>query len=1080
MIAKIIEFSAKNKFFVILCTVVACLGAWQAVRLMPLDAIPDLSDTQVIIYSRWDRSPDVIEDQVTYPIVTALLGAPHVKAIRASTDFGYSYIYVIFSEGTDIYWARSRVVEYLSKITPSLPQGVRTELGPDATGVGWVYQYALIDKTGQNDLSQLRSYQDWSLRYQLQAVPGVAEVATFGGFHFQYQIHVDPDKLRTYGITISEVIDQIRASNNQTGGRTLEISGFEFMVRGNGYIKSKEDIETIVLRADANGTPVLVKNIADVTAAGDMRRGLSDLDGEGDSVGGVVVMRSGENALRVIEQVKQKIRQIEPTLPKGMQIVQTYDRSDLILKAISTLKRQLIEEMIIVSLVILVFLWHFPSAVVPIITIPIAVLLSFIPMFFFGMTSNIMSLAGIAISIGVLVDGAIIEVENAYKKLEHWHSEGRKGDYHQVRLDALKEVGPSVFFSLLVVAVAFLPIFALVDQAGRLFKPLALSKTFAMMIAAGLALTLDPALRMLFTRADGFSFKPVWARRIADTLLVGHYRPEEKHPISRRLFKIYEPVTRFCLKHPRRIIASAVLIFLLSVPFYFKLGSEFMPPLNEGVILYMPMTPPGISVTEAQKLLQLQDKILKTFPEVERVHGKAGRAETSTDPAPLSMMETVVVLKPQNQWRKVSRWYSKMPEWMQEPFRHVWPDRIRYEDLVNEMDQKLRLPGVSNAWTMPIKNRIDMLSTGMRTPVGVKIFGPDLNEIERIGLEIENTLKPLKGVRSAFSERAAGGYFVDVDFDRQALARYGITMEDAQKTFSAAVGGEEVTTLINGRERHPILVRYARDFREDVESLKKVLIPTSLGAQIPLAEVADVHLTQGPSMIRDENGQLAGYVYIDVAARDIGGFVHEAKEVVKKSVTLPAGYTVTWSGQYENMLSVRDRLRVILPVTFFVIVLLLFFNTKSWVKTGIVLLSVPFSLVGAILFMYALGYHLSVASWVGMIALMGLDAEMAVFMLLYLDLSYNDAVKAGKMNSRQDLEEAVVHGAVRRIRPKMMTVLAAMLGLLPILWSMGTGADVMKRIAAPMIGGLVTSFIMELLVYPPIYFLWKGKKLKGK
>lgn len=1072
MIERIIEFSAKNKIFVLAATAIAVAFAFQAMKNVPLDAIPDLSDTQVIVYSRWDRSPDIVEDQVTYPIVSALLGAPKVKDIRAFSDFGFSYVYVIFEDGTDIYWARSRVLEYLNKILPNLPEGVKTELGPDATGVGWVYQYALVDKSGKMSLSDLRSYQDWTLRYQLQSVHGVAEIASIGGFQKEYQVIVDPEKLAARRMDVMDVAEAVKRSNAEMGGRLLEVSGFEHMVRFRGYAKSKEDIENAVV-GPGNKEDVRVKDLATVAVGPQIRRGLSDLDGEGNTVGGIVIMRSGENALNVIERVEERIQELKPYLPKGVEIIETYDRSDLILRSIATLKRQLIEELIIVSIIILIFLWHIPSAIVPIVTIPVAVILAFIPMSLMGITSNIMSLAGIAISIGVLVDGAIVEVENAYKKLEEWQAGGRKGDYHAVRLEALKEVGPSVFFSLLVIAVAFLPIFALVSQEGRLFKPLAISKNLAMGIAAILAITLDPALRMLFTRMDPFRFRPRWLAKTANAVLVGKYYPEERHPISRTLHRVYEPAVKFTLRHPKTTIIAAMLLFLSCIPVYFKLGSEFMPPLNEGTILYMPTTLPGISVAESEKLLQAQDKILKTFPEVERVHGKAGRAETSTDPAPLSMMETIVVLKPEHEWRHVKRWYSGLPEFLHEPFRHIWSDRISYDDLVNEMDSALRFPGSTNAWTMPIKNRIDMLSTGIKTPVGVKIYGKDLKEIERIGLEIENSLRGVPGVRSVFAERVTGGYFLDFELNRERLAQYDLSVQDVEATLAAAIGGEEVSTTIEGRERYPIQVRYGREYRDTPEALKAMLIRTPSGQTVSVEAIADVKLTQGPSMIRDENGSLAGYVYVDVAGRDVGSFVKEAKKIVAEKARVPEGYAILWSGQYENMERVKKRLAVVVPGTLLLIVMLLFLNTKSWVKTGIVLLAVPFSLIGAVWFLYLLGYNVSIATWVGMIALMGLDAETGVFMLLYLDISYKDAVKAGKMKTRKDLEDAVIHGAVKRIRPKMMTVMAAMIGLLPIMWSMGAGADVMKRIAAPMIGGLLTSFIMELLVYPPIYELWK-------
>ena len=1053
MIGKIIEFSARNKFIVIFFAIAAIVGAVYCIKNMPLDAIPDLSDTQVIIYSKWDRSPDIIESQVTYPIVTAMLGAPKVKAIRGFSDFGFSYVYVIFQDGTDIYWARSRTLEYLSKILPKLPQGVETEMGPDATSVGWVYQYALVDKSGNNSLADLRSFQDWYLRYWLQSVPGVAEVATVGGFQKQYQVNINPNALLAYKIPLTKVVEAVRQSNNEVGARLLEMSGTEYMIRAKGYIKSPQDLENTVIGASDSGIPILIKNVASVILGPDIRRGVADLDGQGDAVGGIIIMRQGENALNLIERVKAKIEEIKPSLPKGVEVVTTYDRSELINRAIDTLKHQLIEEMIIVSLVILLFLWHFPSAIIPIVTIPIAVVLSFIPMYGIKLTSNIMSLSGIAISIGVLVDGAIVEVENAYKKLQLWDSGGRIGDFHQIRLNALKEVGPSVFFSLLVIAVAFLPVFTLVDQEGRLFKPLAYSKNLAMAIAAILAITLDSAIRMLFTRMDYRHFKPKWLSDLYNSITVGKYYPEEKHPVSKLLFAIYEPACNFVLEHRKATIISALILLVLTVPVYFKLGSEFMPPLNEGTILYMPTTLPGISVTEAAKLLQTQDKILTSFPEVQRVFGKAGRAGTSTDPAPFSMMETTVVLKDKKYWRAGLTW----------------------EKLIDEMNQKMQIPGTTNAWTMPIKARIDMLSTGIRTPVGIKIYGPDLNQIEKIGIQIEQIVKPLRGTRSAYAERVSGGYFVDFTLKRMELARYGLSIQDAQEIIMSAIGGETVTTTIEGTERYSVNVRYARDFRDDIEKLQRVLVPTMSGAQIPLAQLADINVTLGPSMIRDENGMLAGYVYVDTAESDIGGFVARAKNAIHQKLQLPAGYSLQWSGQFENMIRVKQRLKVIVPLTLLIIFILLYMNTKSAVKTCIILLAVPFSLIGAIWLLYFLNYNISIAVWVGMIALMGLDAETGVFMLLFLDLSYNDMVARGKMKTFADLKEAIIHGAVKRIRPKMMTVMAMFMGLIPIMWSMGTGADVMKRIAAPMIGGLVTSFILELLVYPPLYAIWKWR-----
>ena len=1075
MVERLIEVCAREKYIVLMITAaVVALGIW-ALYNQPIDAIPDLSDTQVIIYSKWDRSPDLIEDQVTYPITTALLGAPKVKAIRGFSDFGFSYVYIIFEDGTDIYWARSRVLEYLSKVTSSLPPGVKTEIGPDATGVGWIFQYALVDESGKHSLADLRSFQDWNLRFALQSVPGVAEVASVGGFQSQYQITVDRTRLASYNIPIMMVAEAVRNSNVEVGGRLMEFAGREFMVRGRGYVKKVEDLEQVVLKTDERGTPILVRDVARVERGPELRRGIADLDGRGDVVGGIVVMRHNENADKVIRRVKEKLAELQPSLPAGVKVVTTYDRSELIESAIETLKHELVVEVIIVSFVILLFLWHIPSAIIPIVTIPVSVLLAFIPMYWMGLNSNIMSLAGIAISIGVLVDGAIVEVENAYKKLELWIEGGRVGDFHAVRLQALKEVGPSVFFSLLVIAVAFLPVFTLVDQEGRLFKPLAFTKNFAMAIAAILAVTLDPAMRMLFARMEFFRFRPRWLAWITNQVLVGKYYKEERHPISRFLFKIYEPPARLVLKHPKTTIAVASLLVATTVPVYFRLGSEFMPPLNEGTILYMPITLPGISVAQAQVILQHQDEMLKAFPEVERVFGKAGRADTSTDPAPFSMIETTIILKPQSEWRAKQQWYSSSaPEWLQKLLlRRIWPDRISWEDLIAEMDQKVRIPGVTNSWTMPIKARIDMLTTGVRTPIGIKVFGADLAEIQKIGAQLETLLAQLPETRSVFAERVAGGYFVDFDLKRDQLARYGLSVADAQNVVMSAIGGENVTTTIEGRARYPVNVRYARELRDNLERLGQVLVPTPSGAQIPIVQIADIKRVNGPSMIRDENGMLAGYVFVDLATSDIGGYVERAKNLVREKLRLPTGYSLVWSGQYENMLRVRERLKIVVPVTLVLIFALLYMNTKSVTKASIVMLAVPFSLIGAVWLMYLLNYNISIAAWVGMIALMGLDAETGVFMLLFLDLSYSEAKRKGLLKNKPELIEAIIHGAVKRVRPKMMTVSAAFMGLMPIMWSIGTGSDMMKRVVAPMVGGLATSFVLELLVYPCIYLLWK-------
>ena len=1075
MINRIIEFSANNKIIVFILIAAAVMGGLYSMRSVPLDALPDLSDTQVIVYSRWDRSPDIMEDQVTYPIVTAMLGAPKVKDVRGFSDFGFSYVYIIFDEGTDIYWARSRTLEYLSNVLPRLPQGVKTELGPDATGIGWVFQYALVDTTGKQSLADLRSYQDWYLRYYLKSVPGVAEVAPLGGFVRQYQVNVDPNKLQAFNIPIQKVVDAVRSGNNDVGGRLVEFTGAEYMVRGRGYAQSTEDLAKIVLANNESGVPVRIADIGEVTLGPDIRRGVADWNGTGDTVAGIVVMRQGENALEVIDRVKQKLHDIEPGLPPGVKILTAYDRSELILRSIENLKHTLTEELVIVAIVILIFLWHVPSAVIPIITIPIAVIISFIPMKMMGLTSNIMSLGGIAIAVGAMVDAAIVVVEQTHKKLEEWERTGRKEDYHWVVVNAVKEVAGPSFFALLVIAVSFLPVLTLEAQEGRLFKPLAYTKTFSMIIAAVLAITLDPAMRLIFTHMKNFEFRPRWLARVTNAVLVGKIHSEENHPISRILIRLYEPVCAWSLRWKWLVIGSAVALVILTIPVFEKIGSEFMPPLDEGSLLYMPSTLPGISVTQAQQLLQVQDRIIKQFPEVNTVLGKAGRAETSTDPAPFSMMETVIVLKPVEQWRKVDTWYSSWaPDWSRGIFRRFTPDHISTEQLIEEMNQALKLPGTSNAWTMPIKGRVDMLTTGVRTPVGIKIYGADIKKIEELGTQLEAMLPKVQGTRSVFSERTSGGYFLDFKWNRDELARYGLSIDMAQDVIMSAIGGENVTTTIEGRERYPVNVRYMRDFRSDPDKLARVLIPVMDGkTQVPLAQLADIKTVSGPGMLRDENGMLNGYVYVDVAGRDIGSYVNEAKELVRKNLKIQPGYSLAWSGQYEAMQRVREKLTVVLPLTLFLIIMLLYINTKSMTKTLIIILAVPFSAVGAIWLLYFLGYNMSIGVWVGLIALLGVDAETAVFMLLYLDLAHDQAKAEGRLRSLRDLQDVILHGAVKRIRPKFMTVAVMFMGLVPIMWSVGTGADVMRRIAAPMIGGIFTSFILELVVYPAIYEVWK-------
>jgi len=1077
MIHRIIAWSARNPVLVFLLTSAAVLAGWSARRGIPLDAIPDLSETQVIIASRWDRSPDIMEDQVTYPIVTAMLGAPRVKDVRGISDFGASYVYVIFEEGTDLYWARSRTVEYLARALPRLPEGVKAELGPDATGLGWVFQYALVDTTGAHNLAELRSIQDWYLRYHLSSVPGVAEVATVGGFVRQYQIDLDPTRLQALGIPIAKAVAAVRSSNNDVGGRLIELGGREYMVRGRGYLHSVADLEKIAIGSGRDGVPVRVGDVGTVSLGPDMRRGAADLDGKGQAVCGIVVMRQGENALRVIDRVKAKLSDVARGLPAGVKIVTAYDRSELILGTIDNLKWTLCEELAVVALVTVIFLWHFPSAAIPILTIPIAVIVSFVPMRLAGMTANAMSLGGIAIAVGAMVDAGIVVVEQTHKKLERWQKGDRRQDARDVIVQAMQEVAGPGFYSLLVIAVAFLPVLALEAQEGKLFKPLAVTKSFAILAAATLAITLDPALRVVLTRVTRFAFRPAWLSRVTNALLVGRIHEEERHPVSRLLIRLYAPVVRGSLERRWAVICAAFALILITIPVYRRLGSEFMPTLDEGSILFMPSTMPGISLNEARRLLQAQDRALASFPEVARVTGKAGRADTATDPAPPSMMETVVLLKPKSEWPKIPTWYSGAPAWLLPALRHITPDHESTEELIARMDEALHVPGVANAWTMPIRGRIEMLTTGIRTPVGVKVSGADPAVIQEIGQRVEAVLRRVPGTRNAFAERTGGGYFLDVKFKRDELARYGLTVADAGTVVANAIGGENITTVLAGRERYPVNVRYPRDERSSIADVDGLAVPSMGGQSVPLRDVAEIGMTDGPAMLRDENGLLTGYVYADVAGSDIGRYVARAKALVDAQVELPPGYALTWSGSYEAIARVRERLKTMLPLTALLIVLLLYWNTRSLARTAIVLLAVPFSAVGGIWLLSALGYNMSVAVWVGLIALMGVDAETGVFMLLYLDLAWQERQRSGRMRSREDLRQAILDGAAHRIRPKFMTVAAMLAGLVPIMWSNGSGADVMKRIAAPMIGGLVTSFVLELAVYPAIYDLWKGRQL---
>jgi Cu(I)/Ag(I) efflux system membrane protein CusA/SilA len=1089
MIQKIIEYSARNKFIIFLIIGFLTLWGYFSLKTTPLDALPDLSDTQVIIYTDWQgRSPDLVEDQITYPIVSTLLAAPKVQAVRGYSYLGSSFIYVIFDEGTDIYWARSRVLEYLQSIRSKIPAGVNPILGPDATSLGWGFEYALVDHTGKHNLAQLRSLQDYNLKLAIESVPGVSQVGSIGGFVKQYQITIDPVKLQAYNIPINKVIEAVQRSNKDVEGRVLDFSGFEYMIRGRGYIKSLKDLENIPVNTNGYGTPVYLKDIADIQLGPEIRRGTVDLNGEGETSGGIVIVRFGQNVLDVIERVKEKIKNdIEPSLPKGVHVVTTYDRSDLIHRSVDTLKEEIIKLTVAVSVVCLVFLWHFPSALVVILTLPVAIIMSFILMSKLGVTSNIMSLSGIAIAIGAMVDASIIMVENAHKKLEDWEAaklhlqnpetadvSEREKDEHlakmnrmDVVIEAAKEVGPSLFFSLLVITVGFLPIFTLEAQAGRLFKPLAYTKTFAMLFSSFLAITLTPVLMTLFIR--------------------GKILPEEKNPVGLILHKLYEPVVKFSLKFKKTVIFVALLLMAITAYPFSQLGTEFMPPLYEGTMFYMPVTAPGISIGEASKLLQLQDKIIKKIPEVISVFGKAGRAETPTDPAPLEMFETVINLKPEKEWRK----------------------GLTPEMLTDELNDALTIPGVSNSFTMPIKARIDMLATGIRTPVGIKIMGPNLEIIQELGIKIENSLKDIKGTRSVYAERVNTGYFLDVKVNRQEAARYGLTVDDVQDIVQSTIGGMNLTTTIEGRERYPVNVRYMRDFRSDLDSLKRVLVPVTVQnqespqgipsfnypeyggnisgypsqgnvtAQVPLGQLADINFVQGPTSIKSEAALPTAYVYVDVSGRDIGGYVKEAKEKIA-SLGIPEGYRLQWSGEYEYLVKTQEKLKLVIPLTAFIIFVLIFLNTKSWVKTMIVFLAVPFSLVGSFWLLYLLNYNMSIAVWVGIIALAGLDAETGVVMLLYLDLAHDEWKRKGLLNNVSDLKDAIMHGAVKRIRPKIMTVSVILAGLVPIMFSTGAGSDVMKRIAAPMVGGVITSTILELIIYPAIYMIWRGREFKNE
>lgn len=1045
MIERTIDWCSANRFLLFAGVLVLVLaGVWSLDRI-PLDALPDISDVQVIIHTQWmGQPPNLIEDQVTYPIVTAMLAAPHVKAVRAQTMPSDSYVFVVFEDGTDIYWARSRVLEYLQQIAGKLPAGVNPAIGPDATGAGWVYEYALVDKSHLHSLADLRSLQDWNVRYALETVPGVSEVATIGGFVKQYQVKLDPNRLLALKVPLETVIDKIRDSNGEVGGRVLEMSGADYMIRGLGYVHSVADLEEISV-ATNNGTPVLIRDLGVVSLGPDLREGAAEWNGDGETVGGIVVMRYGQNALTVIDGVKQKLAQIRKTLPAGVEIVAGYDRSGLIQESINTLKRDLLEEAIIVSLVIIVFLFHLRSALIPILALPIAVIATFIPMYYLQISSNIMSLGGLALAIGVLVDASIVMVENGYRHLsEAQHEASQKGesvsepDRQRILLSAAKQVGRPIFFSLIIIIVSFLPVFLLESQEGRMFRPLAYTKSFAIAFSSVLAITVVPVLMVLFIRGK-------------------RLRPEENNPISRFFQAIYLPVIRWCLRHRALTIAANVIFLLLTIPLLFKIGSQFMPPLYEGSSLYMPTALPGISITSAVNLMQKQDQIIRTFPEVESVFGTVGRSDSATDNAPLDMYDTTIMLKPLDQWRK----------------------GMTYDQLVAEMDDRLHFPGLSNSWTMPVENRLDMELTGIKTPVGLKIQGPDVNRIQQIGSQIEEILGPVAGTRGIFAERVSQGFYINVDVDRAVAARYGLTVGDVQRAVSSGMGGENIATTVEGRERYSINVRYLADYRNDLNALRRILIMTPTGAQIPLGEIARISLGPGPSMIRDEDGLLTGYVYVDLATSDYGSYVNNAQRVLDRQLHLPAGYTLKWSGEYEFQLRARKRLTLILPIVFVLIFVLLYMLFQSATEAIVLILPTVYAMTGGLLLQYMMGFNFSVAVWVGYIALFGIAVETGVVMVIYLHEALNRHIAAGAL-THEEIELAVIEGAVQRLRPKLMTVAVVMLSLAPILWETGIGSDVMKPIAAPIVGGMITSTMHVLILVPVFFAIMKEREFKKK
>ncbi len=1034
MIDRVIAWSLENRFLVLLATAAVIGGGIWAMMTTPLDAIPDLSDVQVIVQTDFrEQAPDIVEDQITYPVASEMLKVPGARVVRGFSFFGLSLVYVIFEDGTDIYWARSRVLEYLNGIRQQLPQGVEPVLGPDATGVGWVFEYVL--ESDSLDLAELRTLQDWYIRYQLTAVSGVSEVASLGGFVRQYQVEVDPERLRAFGIPVTRVAQAIGAHNIDIGARVLEMGGREYMIRGLGYLKGTEDIRNVAVGATPNGTPIRVADVATVQVGPAPRRGAADLDGRGEVVAGIVVMRFGADALKTIEAVKERVEEINRGLPPGTHLRTAYDRSDLIHRAIETLRDKLLEESLIVAAVAVIFLLHFRSALVAIVTLPLGILISFIVMRWIGVNANIMSLGGIAIAIGAMVDGAIVMIENMHKHLER--AEPGTSRWEIVSASA-RQVGPPLFFSLLIITFSFLPVFALEQQEGRLFKPLAYTKTFAMAGSAFLAITLVPVLM-------GY-------------LIRGRIRPEARNPVNRVLRTLYRPVIGFATRRPWIVVGAAALVLAATVLPWQRLGSEFMPPLHEGSVLFMPTTVPGVSIAQAREIMRYQDSVLASFPEVETVLGKAGRAETATDPAPLDMFETTITLRPKEEWRP----------------------GLTYEELIAEMDQEVRMPGVTNAWTMPIKGRIDMLATGVRTPVGIKVFGPDLDSLQAIGQRVERIVREVPGTRSAFAERGVSGYYVDIDVDRIEASRYGLNVGDIHKAIMATVGGMTASITVEGRERYEVNVRYPRELRDDPEKLREVLIPAMSGAQIPLGQVASVSVLQGPMAVKTEDAFPVTTIFVDIGERDVGGYVEEAKRLVSDRLTLPAGYTLVWSGQYEFMERVAERMRIVVPVTLGIIFLLLYLNFRGVAESLIVMLALPFSLVGGIWFLWLLGYNTSVAVWVGFIALAGVAAETGVVMLIYLDEAFHRRSLEGRMRSAGDVAEAVREGALERLRPVVMTVTAITAGLAPILWSAGTGADVMKRIASPMVGGMISATILTLVVIPAIYLLWRSWQVRRR